>query len=243
MRRHGGWLAPALGIAAGWYGATLYLYLAQDPRELNGSYLPLWATFVAWPAVGLVLSCYTLGIAALLPAGAGYGLWWLACAWPELRRRPRLEGTRADVRDERGRWWVRKDGHWWRHDPGTGRWERGDPLPKPLPVGATREETWAMRRDELLREQNDLLRAAIGPLEARVERRKVEIDREDTELLLSFCEPGSTLEEPTITPENYRRFVVSQAEAERQRRLRTLRGPDTSEERQGSGGARRTEES
>ena len=110
VRRHGGWLAPALGVAAGWYGATLYLYFAQAPPEVNPSYLPLWATFVAWPAVGLVLSCYTLGLAALLPAGAGYGLWWLACAWPELRRRPRLGGTRAEALDG-GRWWVRRDGY------------------------------------------------------------------------------------------------------------------------------------
>ena len=137
MRRHGGWLAPALGVAAGWYGETLYWYLAQAPREVNPSYLPLWATFVAWPAVGLVLSCYTLGLAALLPAGAGYGLWWLLCAWPEVRRRPRLGGTRAEVLDG-GRWWARRDGHWWRHDPDMDRWVRGDPLPRPLPQGSTR---------------------------------------------------------------------------------------------------------
>ena len=222
VRRHGGWLAPALGVAAGWYGATLYWYLAQEPREVNGSYLPLWATLVAWPAVGLVLSGYTLGLAALLPAAAGYGLWWLACVWPELRRRPKLHGTRAEVFDE-GRWWARKGGYWWRHDPGTGGWERGDPLPRPL-RGSTREETWALRRDRLLREQNLLLRQALGPREAPAERRRVEIDREDTGLLLSFCEPGSTLDDPLITPENYRRFVVAQAEAERQRRLERNRG-------------------
>jgi hypothetical protein len=221
-RTRGRWLAPAVAVAVGWYGATLYWYLAQEPRELNGSYLPLWATFVAWPAVGLLLSCYTLGLAALLPAGAGYGLWWLACAWPELRRRPKLEGTRAEVLDG-GRWWVRRDGFWWRHDPATGRWERGAPLPRPLQA-STREETWALRRDRLLREQNDLLREALGPREAPAESRRVEIDREDAGLLLSLCEPGSTLDDPAITPENYRRFLVAQAEAERQRRLERDRG-------------------
>ena len=218
----GRWLAPAVAVAASWYGETLYWYLAQGPRELNPSYLPLWATFVAWPLVGLVLSWYTLGLAAAIPAAAGYGLWWLLCAWPELRRRPRLGGTRAEVLDK-GRWWVRRDGHWWRHDPETGTWERGAPAPRPI-QGSTREETWALRRDELLREQNRLLRQALGPREAPAERRRVSIDREDAALLLSFCEPGSTLEQPAITRENYRRFLVAQAEAERQRRLRRGRG-------------------
>jgi hypothetical protein len=51
-------------------------------------------------------------------------------------------------------------------------------------------------------------------------RKRISIDDEDADLLLSFCEPGSTLKEPRITDENYRRFVVAQAEAERQRRLR-----------------------
>jgi hypothetical protein len=221
VRRHGGWPAPALGVAAGWYGETLYWYLAQEPRELNPSYLPLWATFVAWPAVGLVLSWYSLGLAALLPAAAGYGLWWLACARPELRRRPTLDGVRAEVLD-RGRWWVRKDGYWWRHDPETGTWERGAPLPRPI-QGSTRQETWALRRDQLLREQNKLLRQAIGESEAPAERRRISIDQEDAGLLLSFCEPGSALDDPTITPDNYRRFVVAQAEAERQRRLERAR--------------------
>ncbi len=119
-----------------------------------------------------------------------------------------------------------RGGHWWRHDPDTGRWERGAPLPRPLPRGSTRSETWALRRDELLREQNQLLRRAIGGREATAERRRVEIDRDDAELLLGFCEPGSTLEEPTITAENYRRFVVAQADAERQRRLAARRSVD-----------------
>ena len=50
------------------------------------------------------------------------------------------------------------------------------------------------------------------------DRRRIEIDREDAGLLLDLCAPGSTLEEPAITEENYRRFVVAQADAERQRR-------------------------
>jgi hypothetical protein len=50
-------------------------------------------------------------------------------------------------------------------------------------------------------------------------RKKIEIDRADVDLLLSFCDPGSTLEEPTITAENDRRYIVVQADAERQRRL------------------------
>jgi len=221
MRIHGRWLAPVLAVAACWYAATLYWYFAQEPRDVNPSYLPLWATFVAWPAIGLVLSWYTLGLAALLPAGAGYGLWWLACVWSELRRRPRLGGTRAEALDEDGRWWVRRDGYWWRHDPATDAWERGDPLPKPAPQGSTRSETWAVRRDELLREQTRLLEQLVRVPAAPAERRRIEIDRDDAELLLGFCEPGSTLAEPTITEENYRRFVVAQAEAERQRRLRS----------------------
>jgi hypothetical protein len=129
--------------------------------------------------------------------------------------------ARGDARGgvRRGRWWARRGGHWWRHDPETGRWERGAPLPRPL-QGSTRQETWALRRDELLREQNRLLSRAICERETPAERRRVSIDQEDAGLLLSLCEPGSTLEEPTITPENYRRFLVAQAEAERQRRLR-----------------------
>lgn len=52
-----------------------------------------------------------------------------------------------------------------------------------------------------------------------LERKKIDIDRADVDLLLGLCEPGSTLEEPTITPENYCRFIVAEADAERQRRL------------------------
>ena len=51
--------------------------------------------------------------------------------------------------------------------------------------------------------------------------KRIEIDREDADLLLGFCEPGSTLEEPSITEANLRRFVIAQADAERQRRLKT----------------------
>ncbi len=66
------------------------------------------------------------------------------------------------------------------------------------------------------------LRAAdLGGAEAReAARKKIDIDPDDADLLLGLCEPGSTLEEPSITQDNYRRFVVAQAEAERHRRLR-----------------------
>jgi hypothetical protein len=62
--------------------------------------------------------------------------------------------------------------------------------------------------------------AARGPEPSWV-RKRIDIDPEDADLLLGLCEPGSTLEEPSITEQNYRRFVVAQAEAERQRRLET----------------------
>jgi hypothetical protein len=52
--------------------------------------------------------------------------------------------------------------------------------------------------------------------------RKIDIDREDAELLLSYCESGSTLEKPVITQENYRLFLNAQADAERNRRLRSI---------------------
>ena len=54
-------------------------------------------------------------------------------------------------------------------------------------------------------------------------RRWISIDREDTDLLLGLCEPGSTIQEPSITEENFRRFVNAQAEAERRRRLAAQR--------------------
>lgn len=63
---------------------------------------------------------------------------------------------------------------------------------------------------------------ARGP-EPSWDRQPIEIDAEDAELLLGLCEPGSTLQEPSITQENYRRFVVAQAEAERRRRLKARR--------------------
>ncbi len=61
----------------------------------------------------------------------------------------------------------------------------------------------------------------VGGAEPReAARKKIAIDREDADLLLGLCEPGSTLKEPSITADNYRRFVVAQADAERQRRLK-----------------------
>ena len=68
--------------------------------------------------------------------------------------KPRLDGVTAQELDDQGRWWLVKDGHWWRHDAHDNTWLRGDELP---PTGDTREATWALRRDELLREQNRLL--------------------------------------------------------------------------------------
>jgi hypothetical protein len=103
----------------------------------------------------------------------------------------------------------------------------GDPLPKPLPHGSTRSETWALRRDALLREQAGLLEQLVrGPRRPRSDAASTSTGR--TPGCCSFCEPGSTLEQPTITEAaNYRRFVVAQADAERQRRLRRHRGgPD-----------------
>ena len=66
-------------------------------------------------------------------------------------------------------------------------------------------------------------RSAARDREPSWDRKRIEIDREDTELLLGLCEPGSTLEQPSITKENLRRFVNAQAEAERHRRLAAQR--------------------
>ena len=63
---------------------------------------------------------------------------------------------------------------------------------------------------------------ARGPEPAWVSKR-IDIDPEDADLLLAHCAPGSTLKEPSITEDNYRRFVNAQAEAERQRRLSAQR--------------------
>ena len=64
---------------------------------------------------------------------------------------------------------------------------------------------------------------ARGPEPSWVPTR-IDIDPEDAELLLGLCEPGSTLQEPSITEANLRRFVNAQAEAERHRRLGARRG-------------------
>ena len=63
---------------------------------------------------------------------------------------------------------------------------------------------------------------ARGPEPSWV-RKRIDIDPEDADLLLGLCEPGSTLERPSITEANYRRFVNAQAEAERHRRLTAQR--------------------
>ena len=97
---------------------------------------------------------------AVLVAVVGFGvLWWLVpvalgSAQERKRPRPRLGGTKAHRLDDQGRWWLVRDGHWWLHDARDNTWTRGDKLPT---SGATRSETWALRRDELLREQNRLL--------------------------------------------------------------------------------------
>ena len=63
-------------------------------------------------------------------------------------------------------YWSRGHGAWrttgsqqsglyhWTYDPDAHAWTRGDKVPV---MGATREQTWALRRDDLLREQNRLL--------------------------------------------------------------------------------------
>jgi hypothetical protein len=67
-------------------------------------------------------------------------------------------GGRVYWSGDRGAWrttasqpsgWYR-----WTYDPETRAWARGERVPT---TGATRSETWALRRDELLREQNRLL--------------------------------------------------------------------------------------
>ena len=67
-----------------------------------------------------------------------------------------------------------------------------------------------------------LRNVAPGPEPSWV-RKRIDIDPEDADLLLRFCEPGSTLEEPAITEANLRGFVNAQAEAERHRRLAAQR--------------------
>ena len=100
------------------------------------------------------------GLGALIQIFALTVLWWLIPVTmgriQEKKRpsRPRLEGARAQKLDASGRWWLVRDGHWWRHDARDNTWTRGDKLPL---TGGTREATWALRRDELLREQNLLL--------------------------------------------------------------------------------------
>lgn len=66
--------------------------------------------------------------------------------------------------------------------------------------------------------------SAPRPLRSAHALKRISIDPEDADLLLGLCEPGTTLEQPSITEENLCRFVVAQAEAHRQRRLKARRG-------------------
>ena len=53
----------------------------------------------------------------------------------------------------RGAWRTRGRGYYWEYEPQRNEWHRGrDSL-----TGDTREATWALRQQELLREQNRLL--------------------------------------------------------------------------------------
>jgi hypothetical protein len=119
---------------------------------------------------GIFLSAYLVGyLLSQVPAAGDLGvvvavvgmglLSWLVpvvlgSAQERKRPRPRLDGTKAHRLDDQGRWWLVKDGYWWRHDARDNTWLRGDRLPL---TGDTRDATWALRRDELLREQNRLL--------------------------------------------------------------------------------------
>jgi hypothetical protein len=65
----------------------------------------------------------------------------------------RLEGVKAyREKDALGRWQLQKDGYFWHHDARTNTWTRGDKLPT---YGTSHSETWAFRRDELLRSRTD----------------------------------------------------------------------------------------
>ena len=72
----------------------------------------------------------------------------------------------------------------------------GPPAPSKLSVrvGASASRTGCSKM------QNHLLRGAARGQHAATLRKKIEIDSEDADLL-SFCEPGSTLEDPSITEE------------------------------------------
>ena len=53
-----------------------------------------------------------------------------------------------------GAWRTRGRGYYWEYEPRRNEWHRRN---KMVLMGDTREATWALRRDELLREQNRLL--------------------------------------------------------------------------------------
>ena len=133
-------------------------------------------------------------------------------------------------RNESG-WWIQdRIGRWWRlgGDEAWRLWEPGAHEPAWRARAATISHSYLLlelqdRQNELLEEQNRLLQRAAGEGEPATARKQISLDPEDAGLLLSLCEPGSTLEEPSITEGNFRRFVVAQAEAERQRRLKAER--------------------
>ena len=91
--------------------------------------------------------------------GFGVLTWLVPLSIARLQRPPRPPrpaplGPGASV-DWNGAAWQTPWGcHCWRYDPQTHTWARGERLPL---LGSTRSETWALRRDELLREQNRLL--------------------------------------------------------------------------------------
>lgn len=104
-----------------------------------------------------------------LVAAAGFGLltWLVPLAIGRLQRPPRP--TRPDPLQPGGKVYWSEDGAAWRttasqdsslyrwtYDPKAHAWTRGEKVPT---TGATRSETWALRRDELLREQNRLIEA------------------------------------------------------------------------------------
>ena len=97
----------------------------------------------------------------VLAAVIGFGvLTWLVplsiarAQRPSRPPRPAPLGPGASVDWNGAAWRTTRDGHGWTYDPQTHTWARGEKLPL---LGSTRSETWALRRDELLREQNRLL--------------------------------------------------------------------------------------